>query len=260
MNELAALLRLTELELKNYVYNFLTNFGMNPIYGKSYVYSKGEIPIMLVAHMDTVFEYTAHDLYYDKEEDVIFSASGGIGGDDRCGVYAILRILSETNFRPYILFTQGEEIGGIGATDAVTELEKPDVKYILEFDRAGENDCVFYGCDNKKFINYVQQFGFEEQIGSFSDISILGPVWDIATVNVSSGYYNEHTKNEYIVFHQLENSINKVINMIKSLQDSEYFDYQKKKYNRPFYDDYLFYECLSKEEKKKKLRKDKNNE
>ena len=33
---------------------------------------------------------------------------------------------------------------------------------MIELDRRGKNDCVFYDCYCPDFIEYVEQFGFEE--------------------------------------------------------------------------------------------------
>ena len=59
-----------------------------------------------------------------------------------------------------------------GAIKATKKLSIPDIKYIIEFDRRGENDCVFQDCGNETFMNYVESFGFKTARGSYSDISL----------------------------------------------------------------------------------------
>lgn len=225
MNELIKILKMTEKELKEYVYDYLVNKKMNPVKQDGFVYAKGEIPVLLVAHLDTVFKRPPEIILYDNEHDIM-TASGGLGGDDRCGVFAILKILKE--MKPYVLFTEKEEVGGIGAKKVVDKLKKPNVKYMIEFDRQGENDCVFYDCGNFEFIEYIESFKFETELGIFSDISILGPAWDIAAVNISSGYYNEHTYNEYIKVRELLTNIERVKEILKESKKVKYFDYQEK--------------------------------
>lgn len=244
MEKLLYVLKLNEDELKIMLYNYLAKKNMSPIIDDGFVYAKGNIPILLVAHMDTVFDEPPKRLYYEKGRDKLFSFGGGIGGDDRCGIYAIIKILEK--YKPYVLFTEKEEIGGIGALKAVEKLEKPDVKYIIEFDRRGSNDCVFYECGNEEFIEYVESFGFVTDYGTFSDISILGSEWDIAAVNLSSGYYNEHTHKEYIKFNELTNNINRAKLMLRKHKEAKYFDYQEIQYLKPsdttYYDNYSFEE------------------
>lgn len=228
MNELVYYLKKTQEELKIKLYWLLKERQMNPIFEDGFLYAKGDMPVLLVAHMDTVFEEPPKRIFYKESEDKIFNPDGGLGGDDRCGIYAIMQLLKK--YSPHVLFTEDEEIGCIGAEKAVEKLDIPNVKYIIEFDRKGKNDCVFYDCGNERFMDYVESFGFKTNYGTCSDISILGSAWDIASVNLSSGYYNEHTENEYIIFNQLLKTINRADKMLKKLKKAPYFDYQEIQY------------------------------
>ena len=151
MKDLEYLLKLDENELKNELYEYLINMKMNPQKEDGFIYVKGDIPVLLVAHMDTVCLSTPTNIIYQQELDKIYNPNGILGGDDRCGIYIILELLKK--YRPYVLFTEDEEKECIGAKKAVNKISIPDVKYIIEFDRRGQNDCVFYECDNKEFIN-----------------------------------------------------------------------------------------------------------
>ena len=66
MEKLAYLLNLTQAELKEFLYNYLTEFNMSPISDDGFLYAEGNIPILLVAHMDTVFEEIPKNLVYKK--------------------------------------------------------------------------------------------------------------------------------------------------------------------------------------------------
>ena len=241
MEKLAYLLNLTQAELKEFLYNYLTEFNMSPISDDGFLYAEGNIPILLVAHMDTVFEEIPKNLVYKKYTDKIYNTIGGLGGDDRCGIYAIMELLKK--HRPHVLFTEDEELGCIGAIKVVEKLNRPNVKYIIEFDRKGKKDCVFYECGNIDFINYVESFGFKTNYGTYSDISIIGKYWDIASVNLSCGYYNEHTEKEYIIFNQLLKTINRANSIITEIKKAPYFDYQEIMYTHsPNYS--LFFEYI----------------
>lgn len=246
MNELIDLLKLTQEELKLKLYDYLLKKEMNPVFEDGFLYAEGNIPILVVAHMDTVFEEPPKNLFYNNKEDKIFNPDGGLGGDDRCGVYAIMQLLEK--YRPYVLFTEDEEIGCIGAGKAVKKLAKPDVKYIVEFDRRGSDDCVFYDCGNDEFIDYVESFGFVTDFGTCSDISVLGSSWNIASVNLSSGYYNEHTKEEYIIFHELKNTIARAEKMLKEYEKAKYFDYQEIKYTPSYTSELTFWGDITDDE------------
>ena len=161
-----------------------------------YLYAIGDIPIALVAHMDTVFKSPPQHIYYDERKGVIWSPEG-LGADDRAGVFMILKIL-QTGLRPTIIFTTDEEKGALGAEKLVKDTKEPfsELNYIIQLDRRGTCDCVFYDCANQEFIQYVEAFGFLENFGTFSDISEICPVWGIAGVNLSVGYEDEHTVSE----------------------------------------------------------------
>lgn len=156
----------------------------------------------------------------------------GIGGDDRCGVYALAKIHELSEVKPYLLFTCDEEIGGIGAewfckahNDKRLPPELDTLKFIIEIDRRGSNDAVFYDCANPDFEEYILSSGFELAHGSFSDISFIAPELGVAAVNLSSGYHNPHTLHEYINRAELEHTIQRVIQIIKELDGLPRFEY-----------------------------------
>lgn len=187
-----------------------------------YLYAIGNIPICLMAHLDTVFPKAPTDIFYDPIKSVLWSPEG-LGADDRAGVYAIIKIL-DGGFHPHIIFTTDEEKGGLGA-DELGKLACPfNAKYIIELDRRNTNDCVFYDCGNEDFIKYIQSFGFVKSYGSFSDISILCPQWKVCGVNLSVGYQNEHSYSEFLNIKALERTINILKKMLseKSIPDFQW--------------------------------------
>lgn len=130
------------------------------IYTKNFLIAEGEIPVALVAHLDTVFTYLPEEIYYDNKAKVMWSPQG-LGADDRAGVYSIIEIL-ELGYRPHIIFTTEEESGCLGAQIMLSKIpDSPfELKYIIQLDRQGENDSVFYDCNNPEFEQYINSFGF----------------------------------------------------------------------------------------------------
>lgn len=189
-----------------------------------YVMAKGDIPVMLVAHLDTVFKIPPYNFFWDRDKNVIFADGTGLGADDRAGVFGILYILNHTKMRPSVLFTRGEETGGRGAKLAAKTLS-PSVKYLVELDRQGHRECVFYDCGNREFERYVNSFGFHTEWGSFSDISILCPEWKVAGVNLSIGYYHEHTYGEILFADEMMDTVKRVITMLKSIEKAPTYEY-----------------------------------
>lgn len=182
---------------------------------KEYILAKGNIPITLVAHLDTVFKFPPEEFFYDRKKNVIWSPDG-LGADDRAGVFAIIQIL-KTGLRPHIILTTDEESGALGASAVIRDYPQAftEMRYLIELDRRGTNDCVFYDCDNEKFSNYIESFGFTQNYGSFSDISVLCPAWGIAGVNLSIGYKDEHSYQERLYVSAMLATIDKVCKMLR---------------------------------------------
>jgi hypothetical protein len=101
---------------------------------------------------------------------------------------------------------------------------------MIELDRRGKNDCVFYDCCNREFIEYIEKFGFVEEWGSFSDISFLMGAWEICATNLSVGYLNEHSAIETLNAKDLFDTIEKVKIMLQEEIIPE-FDYEEYNYN-----------------------------
>ena len=192
---------------------------------KEYVYAVGDIPIAVVAHLDTVFTHQPDDIFYDRKKNVMLSPDG-LGADDRAGVYAIIQLLKK-GLRPTVIFTTDEESGALGASQLVKDHPTAftDLKYIIQLDRRGSNDCVFYDCNNAQFEDYVEGFGFVTAYGSFSDISVICPAWEIAGVNLSIGYVNEHTYGELLYVGSMLATIEKVANMLQDVDNIDKFIY-----------------------------------
>ena len=208
------LVSLSQKEMHKAMTQYLKAKYDTVIVTKDYIVAEGKIPIALVAHMDTVFKTPVSNLYYDQRKGVLWSPEG-LGADDRAGIFAILKILQD-GYRPTVIFTTDEEMGGIGA--AILAEKKPcpitNLKYLIQLDRRGTNDCVFYDCYCPEFVTYVESFGFCERWGSFSDISFLMPEWKLCGVNLSVGYEDEHTIGETLHITPLFDTIQKVKQML----------------------------------------------
>ena len=217
------LVSLNQKSLKHLMSQYLQGKYDKVILTKDYIVAIGDIPIALVAHMDTVFSSPVKDLYYDKSKGVLWSPDG-LGADDRAGVFAIIKILQD-GYRPSVILTTDEEKGGVGASVlAKLDCPIPGLRYMIELDRRGTNDCVFYSCYVPEFIEYVEDFGFCEQFGSFSDISFLMPAWNVCGVNLSVGYEDEHSAIEVLKIKPLYDTIRKVKNMLsqENIPDFKY--------------------------------------
>jgi len=167
-----------------------------------FYYAQGseECPMCLVAHWDTLATYP---LQLKMVGQIITRKGKGIlGADDRAGVWAIfevLRRLSSANKPlPSILLTNYEEKGGLGVKSWIDKigLNCEDVLFI-ELDRKGANQYVDYSYPlPKQITNYMARFGFIQHSGTYSDIADISDEFLIPSVNVSVGYYEQHSKDE----------------------------------------------------------------
>lgn len=129
----------------------------------------------------------------------------------------------------HVLFCEQEEVGCIGAKSFCKSNIKPDVNYIIEFDRRGHDDSVFYDCDNKEFEDFVNTVGFKTAYGSCSDISYIAPHLGVSAVNLSSGYYNAHQLYEYIDMEVVERNTSRAKTLIEKEHNKKYAYIEKHK-------------------------------
>lgn len=216
------------------------------IANEDYIFCIGNCGTGLCAHLDTVHKEQPETFIYNAQDNTM-SSPQGIGGDDRCGVYAILRILyelKEKNVKPFLFFSTDEETGGSTTKKAAKEVKSRafGINYLIELDRQGSKDSVYYKCDNKEFKKWIDSFGFVEANGSFTDICTLCKEWDLAGVNFSVGYTKNHTLAEIVNFNDLEATIQKTIRIIENSKPDEMFLFcEKKETTTRYYGNTSFY-------------------
>lgn len=185
------------------------------------------------AHVDTVHAIVQNfKVNYTKTpKGLTVSSSTGIGGDDKNGIIAILELLANDNISALkaCLFT-GEENGCIGSSFVDLTFFN-NVGYLIGIDRKGNSDFI---CKEYKdntisdlFLSTVkpclEKFNYKETSGLITDVFNLKERGiNLSTVNLSCGYYNAHTKHEYIVLDELLNSINFTENLILTLGLNQY--------------------------------------
>lgn len=153
----------------------------------------------------------------------------GIGGDDKCGVFACLTLLSELpNLK--VAFFVSEETGCHGSKKADKEFFK-NVGYVIEFD-APENWMVTEHCFGQQLFDRESEF-FEKvdkvltenmdqnlmryMVHPYTDVYSLRGSFDFSCINFSIGYYDYHTRNEYVVIEDVFNGIEMGRQMISEL-------------------------------------------
>jgi len=170
---------------------------------------------LLVAHADTVWgmgdRCEAKEFELQHKDGIIKNLYGGLGADDRagCAMAWLLRDMGHS-----ILITNGEEYGGIGSAWLMEH--NPDIRaeindncsFAVELDRRNARDFKCYSVGTDEFRSYVKEnTGYSEpNRHSFTDIVAICK--KICGVNLSVGYYNEHSDREYLVFAEWQNTLN----------------------------------------------------
>jgi putative aminopeptidase FrvX len=167
----------------------------------------------------------------------------GIGGDDKCGVFACLTLLKEL---PYLkaAFFVSEETGCHGSRKADPEFFS-NVGYGIQFDAPenwmiteqcygnilfDRNSDFFEKCD-KVLTEGMNNEDMRYMIHPYTDVYALRNLFDFSCINFSIGYYNYHTPHEYVVVEDVFNGIDMGRKMIESLG---YIKHTKKKdYKKP---------------------------
>ena len=153
----------------------------------------------------------------------------GIGGDDKCGVFACLTLLKELPNLKAAFFVS-EETGCHGSRAADPEFFT-NVGYGIQFD-APENWMITEKCFGQILFDRDSEFftkvdevltegmineDMEYMVHPYTDVYALRSKFDFSCVNFSIGYYDYHTKNEYVVIEDVFNGIEMGRKMIQSL-------------------------------------------
>lgn len=215
-NELEYLLELGNSEVLEYARNVLDglNYDIRDC-NELFLFAQGRLPVLVVAHVDTFAYPEEKTIVYDAFAKRVLSDTY-LGADDRAGVYAVLELARK--YQPHVLLTNYEEKGQIGAEAALESVwlqrTAEKIKFIVELDRCGVADAVFYHCTNNEFKEFIISYGFEEKKGTVTDVTVLMEELGVAGVNLSVGFFNEHTEDEYLSMRVLASTIDKVSMML----------------------------------------------
>jgi di/tripeptidase len=195
----------------------------------------------VVAHTDTVHNLDTINIVEEQKLNAqgevklslkAYNDNGdptGIGGDDKAGVFACLKLLTEL---PYLkaAFFVSEETGCHGSSEADEEFFS-NVGYVIQFD-APENWMItekcfgqvlfdraseFYPACNEVLTEGMNNDDMEYMVHPYTDVWALRNKFDFSCINFSIGYYSYHTKHEYVVVEDVYNGINMGKKMIEKL-------------------------------------------
>lgn len=173
----------------------------------------------IVAHMDEVhtirpkkFKVVVYKDNYILGGDAEILRPCGIGADDKNGIWVALKLLERFDAVKAAFFV-GEEVGCVGSR-AVDLKFFDDCRFVLQADRKNGGDFIDTACGTSlcgqpfKAAMKISQFGYKPTIGLTTDVQELkSRGLAVACANLSCGYYNPHTIDEYTDFSELENCL-----------------------------------------------------
>ena len=189
----------------------------------------------VVAHLDQVQSKYPADYKVFEHDGIVHAFSleekclCGLGADDKNGIFVALECLKKyDNIK--VAFFYGEEVGCRGSSCADMDFFS-DVRFVLECDRKNGYDLIsdISGVTaSKDFLAdcEYEKFGYSETNGLMTDIEALCEKGiGVSCVNISCGYYNPHTDEEFTVLHELENCFNFVCHIIETCTKVYLYEY-----------------------------------
>lgn len=201
---------------------------------------------ILNAHMDTVqkFDDTVGCTKKLKiKRDKISAKNCIIWWDDKCWIAIAMQIYEEVWDKVSLLFTRQEEVGCIWiwrvfTDDELTKLIE-QAPYALTLDRRSNGDIIGYdnGYCSKEFENRIAEitkpYGYKPAKWLCSDANHICK--HINCVNLSVGYYNPHSKQEYVDCKDLINSLEAIKEIINTIKSTEQYEIYTTPYQYPKY-------------------------
>jgi hypothetical protein len=158
-----------------------------------------------------------------KEGKLIGNGGRVLGGDDKAGIFIALEVARLNRKQPMkILFTVSEEVGCVGIRHFIkNNLEWfDDVAYSITIDRRSGDNLLWSQCGTRScsdmFAGRMALAGtsvgipIKIQDGSVADVVEIRDIVDEA-VNVSAGYYEPHSEEEYVLL----NDVKKIIQWLR---------------------------------------------
>jgi putative aminopeptidase FrvX len=215
-------------------------------YGNIYV-TKGQSDLYptMVCHIDTVHNVNENVIVQKIQNklyafDHVQMQQYGIGGDDKVGIYITLQLLEHfENFKA--VFFKDEEVGCVGSRQADFTFFD-DSTIVLECDRKGISDFVnnigMVELFNKELEDDISailnHYKRKVTTGGMTDVQQIAEHNNVMVANMSCGYYEPHSDNEYIDIEDVYNTCLLCFQIFKATKHKRYEMTRTKKY-KPWY-------------------------
>lgn len=194
--------------------------------GVVYYVDDGKKRPMLCVHLDTI--NTHYSTAKIKSKDIVYNEGvyalsptadkdlQCLGGDDRCGISIIYALLIKELLQGIKLenraynygFFLNEEIGAVGSSNCCKLNFHKFTNMFIGLDRRGAKEFATYEVSSTSLNNILINRGYKEVTGTYSDCSILSEATELPCINLAVGYYNEHTRQEFVKLEVVEEVVN----------------------------------------------------
>ena len=181
----------------------------------------------IVSHLDQVQKKHSRDFKAIETEDILFGYSPrhrrreGLGADDKNGIWIALKCLEKYGCLKVAFFVS-EEVGCIGSRNADMDFFE-DTRFVIEPDRRGYGDLIteisYTSLCSPEFLKDTgfEAFGYREENGLMTDILELKEKGlKVSCINLSCGYYEPHTDDEFTVKKDLLNCLGLIEHIIEN--------------------------------------------
>lgn len=209
-------------------------------------------PVVLTAHLDTVRYTPAQSVRVAKGR--MYGIGGGLGADDKVGVTLVVSLARKLKNVTFALF-EGEEVGGIGASEAEQAKLFEGTQIMASLDRRGTTDVIYeqggYQTASVEFAGKLASALSGNGIvlspsnnGIFTDSEVFAHRIP-ECVNISVGYQGAHTSQDTVdlVYMQrlyvnlLRLNWDEVPNWVRRTPKEKYYS----KYGKEWWKDYTSY-------------------
>lgn len=203
----------------------------------------------VAAHLDQVQRIHSQDFRaIETKNGIIFGYSPsnrrfeGLGADDKVGIWIGLKCLKKYESMKLAFFVE-EEIGCKGSDEADMAFFE-NVRFVVQCDRRGNSDLVtsinWSDLCSEEFIKAIEpeKFGYLPTQGMMTDVEALKTNGlSVSAINMSCGYYDPHTDNEFVVIKDIMKARTFVEHIIETVTEPSYHVPDEFYYG--FYDDSL---------------------
>lgn len=218
------------------------------IYLTKGVIDENEYYPCVVSHIDTV--HNKHislieenkRLIIDEDQDILIAKhpetniQTGIGGDDKCGVFVCLSLMTKLDVIKGAFFVE-EEIGMLGSKVSDDNFFK-NVGYAIQFDAPSAN-WITEVCSGVRIFEDFFKDMIKEVLSDngytnfsndpFTDVNQLAQKYDFNCLNLGCGYYRQHTDYEYVIISEVEKSLKAGLDLIEYLGNDKYIKHNEPK-------------------------------